>query len=125
MMFPGSFFWKRVNVAWLISPCASTLFACSGLIILVATAFAIWGHSSYFVALKGPLQVCLGLGGAVAACSVFFLWGGMLRYWIECDPSSKAVRRLWFLVLIIGVWYGAILYFLLGYLITRNQACKA
>jgi uncharacterized BrkB/YihY/UPF0761 family membrane protein len=58
----------------------------------------------------------LAIGGAAIAVSAFFLWGGMWKYWIVCDSSSQLSRRVWFVVLIIGLWYGAVLYYLFVYL---------
>jgi hypothetical protein len=40
----------------------------------------------------------------------------MWHYWGECDSSSPAARRAWFFVLIFGLWYGAVLYYLFVYL---------
>jgi hypothetical protein len=58
----------------------------------------------------------LGIGGVLGAVGVFFLWGGMWRYWIGCDSSFVFARRVWFLALSVGLWYGAILYYVLVYL---------
>jgi hypothetical protein len=57
-----------------------------------------------------------GTAGVFTAVSVFYLWGGMWKYWIRLDLSSRAARRTWFLVLLIGVWYGGVLYYSFVYI---------
>jgi hypothetical protein len=41
---------------------------------------------------------------------------GMWSYWLRVDRSTRKLKRLWFFVLLVGFWYGSILYFLLKYL---------
>ena len=60
--------------------------------------------------------------GIVGALSLVFVWTGMWQYWLRLDSSSKSVRRMWYFALIVGFWYGAILYYLLAYLIQRKAA---
>ena len=40
----------------------------------------------------------------------------MWRYWMTGKPSNRIARRIWFAILVCGVWYGAILYYFLAYL---------
>jgi len=39
----------------------------------------------------------------------------MLRYWTRGEPVNRIARRIWFIVLILGNCYGAILYYALVY----------
>jgi hypothetical protein len=60
--------------------------------------------------------VILSICGASAAFGAFSLWAGMWIFWITCDDAPKKLRALWFFVLLIGLFYGAVLYYLLAYL---------
>jgi hypothetical protein len=113
-VYPGSFIWRRIDDEWLVSRSASAFFALSALIIVGMTVVVFANIESRTLGSVG--NTLLGIGGVFAAVSVFFLWGGMWRYWIRCDSSSLAARRVWFLALAVGLWYGAILYYALVYL---------
>jgi hypothetical protein len=60
-------------------------------------------------------RIVWGSAGVLGSLSVFFLWSGMWRYWTRIDESSKAGRRFWFCILLVGLWYGAALYYALIY----------
>ncbi len=113
-MCPGSFIWRRIDDDWLMSRSASAFFALSALIIVVMTVVIFANIESRTLGSVG--NTLLGIGGVFAAVGVFFLWGGMWRYWTRCDTSSLVGRRLWFLALAVGLWYGAILYYAFVYL---------
>jgi hypothetical protein len=53
------------------------------------------------------------LGGAPGA---LFIWSGMLVFWMRLDRSDRWTKRGCFLVLLIGFWYGACLYYFFVYL---------
>ncbi len=117
-MYPGSFIWSRLNDEWLVSRRASAYFAAST--VVIAAMSTVW-----FVKIpiqdSGPLSRCFwAIVGVLAAVSIFFLWGGMWRYWMRHD-SSKISERVWFVLLVFGAWYGAVLYYLLVYLPTRRE----
>lgn len=119
VLYPGSFLWRRISDEWLLSRSASVLFfLCSITILGMSSIFLTDFESRTFGLLGNVLLAVAGMSGAV---SVFFLWGGMWRYWIGCDSSTSPVRRIWFLVLVVGLWYGAILYFGAVYLMQRHQ----
>jgi hypothetical protein len=105
--------WDRVGDRWLASKAACVLFALSSLAVtLMTVAFAL-----ELVRDSGPFSETLwGAAGVFAALSVFFLWSGMWRFWTKLDHSSSFARRCWFVVMLIGFWYGAILYFLFVYI---------
>lgn len=118
-MIPFSFFWKRVTDEWLVSKSACTLFGLAAVIILAITAIAFAGLPEGEVTPAGNLG--FGILGVLGAVGIFFLWGGMWKFWSHLDSSARWVRRVAFAILVVGVWYGAILYFLLVYL---PSVCK-
>jgi uncharacterized membrane protein len=118
-MIPGSFIWKRIGDEWLDTKAASGLFGASAFVIVAVTP--IWFGYVTIPDTTLWANVFLGISGVVGALSVFFLWSGMWRYWMQCDASTRGVKRAWFLVLLIGFWYGAILYYLLAYLPRKRK----
>jgi hypothetical protein len=113
-MYPGSFIWRRIDDEWLVSRSASAFFALSSLVIVGMTVVVFANVEPQALGPAG--DTLLGTGGVFAAVGVFFLWGGMWRYWMRCDSSSLVARRVWFLALAVGLWYGAILYYVFVYL---------
>jgi hypothetical protein len=118
-VYPGSFIWRRINDEWLLSRSASALFAMAGFVIVGMTVVIFANIQS--ATLDPVSNAALGVGGVLAGLGVLFLWGGMWRYWIRCDSSTVAARRFWFLVLVAGLWYGAILYYAIIYLPNRRS----
>jgi hypothetical protein len=60
----------------------------------------------------------------LATCALLFLWFGMWAYWVRLDDSKTYSKRLWFLVLLLGFWYGSCLYCYFVYfpqVIRRNR----
>jgi hypothetical protein len=114
IVYPGSFIWRRIDDEWIVSKSASLFFALSVFFIVGMTVVIFANIESRTLGSMG--NTLLGIGGVSAALGVFFLWGGMWRHWIRYNFSSLAARRIWFLALVVGVWYGAILYYALVYL---------
>jgi hypothetical protein len=113
-MYPGSFFWKRIGDKWLVGKPAAALFAFSSVVI---TAVTYVGITNIMIRDTGLLNnVAWGIIGVTCGLSILFVWGGMWSYWIRIDSSGKATRVTWFLLLVIGLWYGAILYYAFVYL---------
>lgn len=113
-MFPGSFIWRRISDEWLMSKTASVLFAiCSSVIALVTAALL----SGFFLAEDSPAGKLLwAIAGSSCGIGIFFLWGGMWRHWMKGKPQNRVARRIWFVIMIVGVWYGAIFYYIFVYL---------
>ena len=114
-MIPGSFFFRRCSDQWLVSKTASKWFAASSLIVIVVMTpigFGYWDHPGASP-VRDVIDGVLGIAGGVSS---LLLWGGMWRYWARIDASSRAVKTAWFVVLLLSVWYGAILYYLAVYL---------
>jgi succinate dehydrogenase hydrophobic anchor subunit len=106
-------FMSRVSDDWLVSRAAGILFAVSAFIVLALTPLSL-GVASVPDTLAGTMFVAIL--GIVGALSIFFVWMGMWRYWVRIDRSKPALKRLSFVVLLVGFWYGAILYFIYQYL---------
>lgn len=116
LLAPGSFIWRWISDEWLLSRGASLWFGlCSLIIVWMSVVILI------DVTPGGTgTQTALGVGGVLAAFSVFFLWGGMWRYWAINGTTSSA-RRAWFCVLVFCLWYGAIFYYSFVYLPGRRS----
>jgi hypothetical protein len=122
-MIPGFAIFKRVGSDWLVSRMAFFLFAASTVLIAVVTLVLLGIPKISGTTASG--NIIGGVLGVAGALSVFFLWAGMWHYWLRVDTSRPATKRLWFIVLLAGFWYGAIMYFLLKYLWIDKMGRKA
>ena len=52
-----------------------------------------------------------GVVGVIGTIGLLFLWLGMWRYWMRLDTSKPAIKRLSFVVLFLGIWYGSMIYY--------------
>ncbi len=97
----------------LISRRVSTLFLLSTILVVASVPLAEgWvdiTKMSFWMRL--PLTI-LAMFSAIA---ILFLWVGMWRYWIRLDDSSVWVKRVWFVILLVGFWYGSVPYYFLVY----------
>ena len=112
-----NFFWDRVPESWVLTEKASWLFGVSAIVITAATIIL---STDAFRRFESPILG--GILGVSTALGTFFLWSGMWRFWKLWDPSSRMARRIWFVVLLVGVWHGAILYYVFVYLRLRRAA---
>jgi hypothetical protein len=46
----------------------------------------------------------------------------MWKFWIARNEGSRLHKRVWFVLLLFGVWYGALAYYLAVYLPNRRRA---
>jgi hypothetical protein len=104
---------NRFRDDWIVSRQADTLFLVSVPFIVAVTPFFFgWVNIT-------RATVWTQLGGAVVGVlgpiSLFFLWFGMWRYWMRLDSSTARTKRLWFVILLIGFWYGSMLYYFCVY----------
>jgi hypothetical protein len=114
-----SLIWGKFSDEWLNTARAAVLFfICSILTLALIPAFLgklpSNGRSFWFEVFWGGL-------GVVGAPAVLFLWVGMWRYWAHVDTSPKWARRIWFVILLTGFWYGSVLYCGAVYLPRRRQ----
>ena len=121
MIIPGfRFFWNRISDEWLLSRRAAFCFGIASVIVIALTPI-LWGGIGSETN-NWLMNLLWAVVGIVGALSLVFVWTGMWQYWLRLDSSSKSVRRMWYFALIVGFWYGAILYYLLAYLIQRKAA---
>jgi hypothetical protein len=116
--------WNRLGNEWLVTKTACALFGASAVLVVVLTA----GLSLLQGDMPGLLpNIFWGTIGVLGTAGAFFLWTGMWRYWMRIDSSRRAMRRIWFVLLVVGIWFGAILYYLLVYLpaVRRNLNASA
>jgi hypothetical protein len=102
----GFFEWFKDG--WLVSRQALKLFRLSTVFVLATIPIFVmhWApeHPTLWQNLLG------GTAGVLGPISIFFLWFGMWRYWFRLDNSPSQMKRTSFILLLIGVWYGAVLY---------------
>jgi hypothetical protein len=91
-------------VSWAIALAAV---AVVGLAVWIISS---WMHVDALAALPKPLLLLVGLCGAYAGLGSICLWVTMCVYWIVVERSSAGVRIGWFLALLLGLHYGALLY---------------
>jgi membrane protease YdiL (CAAX protease family) len=120
MMFPGSFIWRRISDEWLMSKAASVLFAISSGVIALVTAALLSGVLLAEDSSAGKLL--WAIAGSSCGIGIFFLWGGMWRYWMKGKPPNRVARRIWFVLMVVGVWYGAVLYYIFVYLPSARKS---
>jgi hypothetical protein len=60
-------------------------------------------------------QIVGAVVGAVGAAAALWLWVGMFWYWVQLDRSSSRSKICWFLVLLLGNWVGATVYYFIVY----------
>ena len=60
--------------------------------------------------------VLLSACGALAAFGSFSLLAAMWVFWIVCDHSTRRIRVISFFVLLVGFFYGAVVYYTVAYL---------
>jgi hypothetical protein len=104
--------WFKDN--WLITREAARLFAISTLLVLASIPFFLGKVETQAMSFWTRLPWgILFLFGPIA---IFFLWFGMWRYWARIDWTSGSARRMWFVILLIGFWWGSCLYCVFVYL---------
>ena len=108
---PSSFF--RFKDEWLVSSQAVKLFLFST-IFVVGTIPIFFGHFEG-AGLPPWEQLLFGVEGVLGSISIFFLWGGMWRYWIRLDSSAGFFKATSFILLLVGMWFGAVPYYFFVY----------
>lgn len=104
---PFSTFFESRGDNWFYTSRARGLFFVSTLFVIGLTPI-FWIKS--LPQLDTWLNVLVGLFGVVAVVAVYYLYWGMWHYWGRLDDSSKWIKRFWFVALLIGFWWGSILY---------------
>jgi hypothetical protein len=120
-MFGFRWFWDKTSYKWIVGTQAACLFGLASLLVSLVTALCLAGifHETNAVI---PNTIG-GVLGVVTALSMFFVWGGMQKYQEMRelrDPEPRTKSRMIRIGLSVGIWYGAIIYYLLVYLPARR-----
>jgi hypothetical protein len=105
--------WNRIGDRWLVGRSASNMFAAAAILVVLVTALLAFNMAQDTGLLS---EVFWAIAGVLSGLGAFFIWSGMWRFWSRLDQSSRFARRVWFFMLLIGLWYGAVLYFVLVYM---------
>ena len=99
---------------WFVSRQAGVIFFLSAVssIAVMALLVGLVHPSGMSPAAKFPWIVFSVAGPA----GLLVLYFGMWWYWIRFDDSGAWAKRLWFLILLVGPWFGGILYCFFVYL---------
>ena len=123
-MLGSNWLWNRVTYRWIVSAPAACLFGFASVLICLVTAF--WfGAMTPGDSVSIRQQVLWGSLGVFGPLSIIFLWTGMRRFqeFREVrDPELVGRSKLIRFLLSIGIWYGAMIYYLLVYLPARRRS---
>lgn len=98
---------------WLVSPRAVKAFLLAALLVLgTIPIFLGWIDPAKVPSWQRPLW---GIEGVFGALSIFFLWISMWRYWIRLDNSSRSEKLISFMLLLVGMFYGSVIYYFFVY----------
>jgi hypothetical protein len=106
--------WNKFRDDWLTTAQAARLFLLAALLVLALTAVLFGSIDTTRMSLWARLPV--GVLGVLGPIALFFLWFGMWRYWARIDNSSRWAKRMSFIVLLVGFWWGSCLYCFFVYL---------
>jgi hypothetical protein len=101
--------WTWYKDSWLVTRGAANLFLIATVAVIALTVLLLFGKTDTN-AMSLAARLPVALLGVVGPLALFFLWFGMWRYWVRLDRSSAWTKRFWFLVLLVGFWWGSCLY---------------
>jgi hypothetical protein len=106
--------WNWYKDEWLVTRQAAKLFAVSAVLVLALLSLLFISKDTAQMSFGERLP--LGILGVLGPIAAFFLWFGMWRYWVRLDRSTRMTKRMWFVVLLLGLWWGSCLYCFFVYL---------
>jgi hypothetical protein len=106
--------WTWFKDDWLITRRAANLFLLSTFLVLALTP--VFFGKVHTASMSFFARLPWGILGILGPIALFFLWFGMWRYWVRIDRSAAWAKRMWFVVLLVGLWWGSCLYCFLVYL---------
>ena len=114
--------WLRDN--WLVSRSTPILFLLSAICVVALTP--VFRGSVDPSKMSFWQRLPWGILGILGPIGLFFLWFGMWLYWVRLDDSNAWAKRVWFLVLLVGLWWGSCLYYFFVYLpqVIRKQRSR-
>jgi hypothetical protein len=107
--------WTWFKDEWLITRQAAKLFFTSAILVL-ASVPVVLGWKIDIEKMSFWPRVPFAIYFVLLPIAIFFLWFGMWRYWVRIDHASRRDRRMWFVILLVGFWWGSCLYCLFVYL---------
>lgn len=99
------------------------LFFVATLLVLPVTVITTGGVDLSQV--RGWQQIPWDILCVACPLGLLFIFAGMWIYWVKVDRSKRARKRLWFVVLLVGAWYGSCLYYYFAYLPQVRRKWKA
>jgi len=106
--------WNWFEDDWLATRRAAWLFLVSTFLVLALTPVLLGKFDTK--AMSFWARLAWGILGVLGPIALFFLWFGMWRYWARIDNASRWAKRMWFLVLLVGFWWGSCVYCYFVYL---------
>jgi len=72
----------------------------------------VWGEPDHNLldALPVSVSILFGIWGVYTGIGALLLSIAMWIYWARYERSSRGVRARWFLALLLGMYYGALIY---------------
>ena len=97
--------WKRLDNEWFYTRLAATLFATSAIIVVALLAVdqffpSAFGNASNY---SPQEEVTFTAAMMLFAMSNLVIVVGMLRFWVVSDTFRPAARRVWFVIMIVGL----------------------
>lgn len=106
--------WNWFKDEWLITRQAAKLFLVSTFLVIALTPLFLGVVDTTRMSFWARLP--WGILWTLGPIALFFLWSGMWRYWFRIDRSGLWAKRMWFVVLLVGFWWGSCLYCFFVYL---------
>jgi hypothetical protein len=98
---------------WFFSRQVAVLFFLGAVSVALATPVFLGFGGPTVYSWMGPAR---DFAGALMAVGTLFLWLGMWLYWARIDRSRPWMKRIGFFLLLIGFWYGSVIYYALFYI---------
>src|ERR1700680_899616 len=107
---------------WLVTRQTQRFFMLS--VVLVLALFPVFRGWVHTTEMSFGMRLAWTIVGVIGPIAIFFLWFGMWRYWVRIDNSSKWAKRTWFVILLLGFWWGSCVYCLFAYLpqVTKKRS---
>ncbi len=105
--------WSTIEASLVSSRARKLLFLCSLLTVALFPVFWGWMHpSTVFLSMR----IFWTVFAMLATAGLLLLWLAMWTYWFRLDHSKRFPKAVWFLLLLVGFWYGSLAYYFFAYL---------
>jgi len=113
--------WTWYKDDWLVTRQAARLFLVSTFLVLALTPVFLANRYQHNVVLGAA---SMGHFGNPRSNRTVFSVVRMWRYWVRIDRSDRWAKRMWFVVLLLGFWWGSCLYCFFAYLPQVSRRAK-